>query len=98
MIHVKVTVFGEVDASNAQTVAGAVAGAFVAGVPITVDLSGVTFFDAAGVRACLAIDATARAFGISWTLKASPAVARTLTVTKVADVLPIVSDANGATF
>lgn len=88
------TVAGEIDTYSAPVFAHLVVEVLAAGLPVTIDLRGVTFIDSAGIRSLtgLAFDAQLDARPVR--ILASAVVARVAELAGLAPYLPIVETGN----
>jgi anti-anti-sigma factor len=73
-----VTIRGEIDALNADRVAGYIHRFVLGEDRVVLDMSGVSQFAGAGISLLQTFDEDCRAEGVQWTLVASPAVTESL--------------------
>ncbi|MCV7312284.1 STAS domain-containing protein [Mycobacterium paraffinicum] len=73
-----VTIRGEIDALNADRIAGCIRRFILGEDRVVLDMSGVTGFAAPGISLLQTFDDDCRAEGVQWTLVASPAVTESL--------------------
>jgi anti-sigma B factor antagonist len=86
-----VAAFGEVDLSTVGQIAAALGAEATIKSRVTLDLRGLTFMDASGVRAILAFQAQARRDGFAFAVvKAPPHVQRVLSFTGLSDQFTLV--------
>lgn len=87
------TIVGEIDASTAPTLDGALADLPEGDGPVVLDLGDVSFIDSSGLRVLIALATRASEVGRPVTLdRPSPAVARLLEITGLAEMFGLESD------